>query len=334
MIILLIVLSFFLLLITNFISLKLNLLDYPNFRKTHSVAVPFTGGVAISIVFLFIIFLYDFEQQYLNLILIYCFLISIIGLIDDIYKLNVGGKLCLQGIPVILLIYESNLYLTDLGEYFYIGIIELGSFSKLFTIFCIFLIINAANYHDGVDGSLSMIVLTSIFGLLLYKESLDKEFVEFLIVITIPILIFVLFNFSMFGLPKIFLGDSGSLMLGFLISFLLISISINYNIHPINLAWFVGFFVFEFLTVNINRVINRKNIFKAGKDHLHYLLLKINKSLIKTNFIIFSISFFIILSGYIIGLQKNYTLSALIFLLYFVTYYKISSYLKNISNAR
>ena len=130
------------------------------------------------------------------------------------------------------------------------------------------LIFNSFNYFDGMDGVLSFSSISVL--LILFFLFPNENFNFFLILITIPLIIFLCFNFSLFNLPKMFLGDSGSLLLGFIISFILIYLSKKSLIHPILLAWSVVIFVYEFLSVNIIRIFYNREIFKAGNDHLHY----------------------------------------------------------------
>src|SRR6056300_722114 len=86
------------------ISQNLNLLDKPNKRKINLIATPYTVGIGISICYIFSIYLFNVNIYEINLILSFSLLISIVGLIDDKYDLNIGSKLSLQIIPVIYLI--------------------------------------------------------------------------------------------------------------------------------------------------------------------------------------------------------------------------------------
>ena len=263
--------SFILFFICGKISYKLNLIDFPSKRKIHTKPTSYTGGIIISIILLFGIMLFDFSDKNLNLIFSMGFLMSLVGLIDDKYNLNAGGKLSLQLIPVFYLVVVEGLNLTQIGDYNYLKL-ELGSFAIPFTLLCILLLINAFNYFDGADGTL---VFTSISVLaILYFLVSDQKLQLFLITLSIPICIFLFFNFSIFKLPKLFLGDSGSLLLGFIISFVLIY-SANQNLaHHILLAWSISLFVFEFLSINLIRLKNKKDPFIASLDHLHHILLK------------------------------------------------------------
>ena len=289
-------LSFLLLFSCAKISYKLQLVDLPNKRKLHSKATAFTGGSAISVTFVFSILLFQISNYHLNLILSMAFLIAIIGLVDDKFDITVGSKLGLQIIPIVYLIILQNLALNHLGDYYYFKL-ELGSFVIPFTLLCVLFLINAFNYFDGIDGTLSFASI-SVLAILYFLLS-DQEFQLFLIIILIPIGIFLCFNFSLFKLPKMFLGDSGSLLLGFIISFILIYLANQNLIHPILLAWSIVIFVYEFLTINLIRLKNKQNPLKAGRDHLHHLLFKKTKSVFLTNFSITTTNIILFIMGYL-----------------------------------
>ena len=208
-------LSFIIFFVFSKISYKFNLVDLPKKRKVHLKATAYTGGIIISMILVCAVQLFDISDKNLNLILSIAFLISIIGLADDKYYLNAGNKISLQIIPIFYLIIFENLVLSQIGDYNYFKL-QLGAFAIPFTLICVLFLINSFNYFDGLDGTLSFtsITVTAI----LYFMIPDKKFQLFLIIILIPICIFLFHNFSLFNLPKLFLGDSGSLLLGFVIS--------------------------------------------------------------------------------------------------------------------
>ena len=302
-------------------SKKIGLLDFPNERKFHSDPTPYTGGITISLTLLFIVFITDYHNQYLNLILSFSVLISITGLIDDKYNVNPGTKIVLQFFPIFFLI-DSNFYLSDLGSYENFGTIQLASFAKVFTIFCCLFIINAFNYSDGLDGLVSSIMIVVLISFNLYLILLQRNSNDhYLLLISIPFIIFLIFNFGLVKNFKIFLGDSGSNLVGFVISFISIYMYNVRDLHPSLIIWPLGYVVFEFLSVNIIRLFKNKKIFKAGKDHLHYELgelfvLKNNMVLL----IILLINIFYCLIGYLIFIYfKNY-LSIIFYILFFIIY--------------
>jgi UDP-GlcNAc:undecaprenyl-phosphate/decaprenyl-phosphate GlcNAc-1-phosphate transferase len=312
--------SFSIFIVISKVSYKLNLLDIPNKRKIHSKPTAYTGGLAISIAYLFSLKLFEFGSNDLSLIVSIGFLIAIVGFIDDKYNLNTGGKLSLQIIPIIYLIFFVNLKLSSIGDYDFFRL-DLNTFSIPCTLFCVLFLINAFNYFDGIDGSLSITVISVI--IILYFLTSDNDIKLFLIIFLIPILIFLLFNFGLFNLPKLFLGDNGSLLIGFLVSFILIFYANQKLVHPILLAWSVAIFVYEFLSINLERLINKKHLFVAGLDHLHHKLLKKNKSILLTDFLLFVINIILFIIGYASFKIINSAASLILFIFFFIIFYYI-----------
>lgn len=312
--------SFLLLLFITIASYKLDLVDFPNKRKKHSKPVANTGGLALSVTFIFSIMLFDIRIQDLNIILSISFLISIVGLIDDRYNLNTGGKLSLQIIPIVYLIIIENLNLNDIGDYYYFKT-QLNSFSIPFTLLSVLLLINSFNYFDGLDGSLSSVSISIL--IILYFQISDEYMKLYLLTIAIPICVFLLFNFSFLNLPKAFLGDSGSLLLGTIIAFTLIYFAKQNILHPILLAWSISIFVYEFLSINILRVINHKNVFEPGLDHLHHILHKKTNSILLTNFLLIIINILFFFIGYLSFYLLNPLSSLIFFIIVFVNFFML-----------
>ena len=312
------IVSFLGLFIFSKISYKLNLLDIPNKRKKHSKPTAYTGGLIISFIYVASILIFNVKIQSLNSILAIGLLISIVGFIDDKHQLGISGKLSLQIIPIIYLMIIENLNLNQLGVYDNFNL-ELNSFSMPFTLLAVMFLINAFNYFDGLDGTLSFTVIPVI--IILYFLSSDQFVKLFLVILLLPLSIFLCFNFSIFKLPKLFLGDSGSLLLGFIIAFTLVYIANQNIIHPILLAWSISIFVYEFLSINLIRLQNNKNVFTAGLDHLHHILIKRNKSLFFTNFLISTINIFLFIVGHLSFKFINSSVSLLLFIFFFIIFF-------------
>ena len=247
-------------------------------------------------------------------------MISIVGFIDDKYSLSISGKLSLQIIPIIYLILLENISLTSIGDYSFFSL-DLNTFSIPFTLLCVLFLINSFNYFDGIDGLLSITTISVI--IILFYLTSDNEIRIFLIVFIIPIFIFLLFNFRLFNLPKLFLGDSGSLLIGFVISFILIFYANQKLVHPILLAWSVAIFVYEFISINLERLINKRNLFSAGLDHLHYKLLKKNKSILLTDFLLFVANISLFIVGYTSFKIINSVASLILFIFFFIIFFTL-----------
>ena len=118
-------------------------------------------------------------------------------------------------------------------------------------------------------------------------------------------------------------GDSGSLLLGFIISFILIYAGSQKLVHPILLAWSISIFVYEFISINIIRLMINKNPFKAGEDHLHHVIFKKTKSTFQTNILIATINILLFINGYLFFLSINPLASLILFLFSFKIYFII-----------
>ena len=318
--------SFLLLFLISKISYNLNLVDAPDERKIHLKPTAYTGGIGLCLIYIIAIFLFNFSSIKLNLILATSFLIGIVGFVDDKYDLNVGGKLSLQIIPIIYLIIIENLSLNYMGNYNYF-LLELNSFSVPFTLIAILFLINSFNYFDGLDGVLSFSTISTL-GILIFLTP-NENIKLFLIIILIPIIFFIFFNFSICKLPKLFLGDSGSLLLGFLLAFTLIYLSIQKIVHPILLAFSVSIFAYEFLSINLIRLKSKKKLFRAGQDHLHHQLFKYTKSIFQTNLFISLANIILFIVGYtsflLIGPLASLILFIVLFLIFLIFRNKYSN---------
>jgi len=311
-------LSFLLLFLCAKISYKIKLIDIPGKRKDHPTATAYTGGIAISTALVSSILLLNISNDSFNLILSIAFLISIIGLIDDKFNLSVINKLSLQIIPILYLTISQNLILNELGDYNYFQL-QLGIFGIPFTLICVLFLINSFNYFDGMDGILSFSSISVLS--ILYFLIPNHELQFFLLTIFIPISVFLCFNFSLFKLPKMFLGDSGSLPIGFIISFILIYIANHNLIHPILLAWSVVIFVYELLSINLIRLKNKKKLFLAGHDHLHHILFRNSNSIFITNFTISSLNIILFIIGYLSFSLVSPMASLILFISFFIIFF-------------
>ena len=310
------------LLATCRVSRHLKLLDYPNRnRKFHLQPTPYTGGIAILIINILLIKIINYDIQIKNLI-IFSSTIVLLGFLDDKYNLQVPSRVFFQVVCIFLIIQQGFL-VTNLGKIFSNQEISLGTFSVIFTIICVAIIINGLNYLDGIDGLASSLfinslIITGIF--LCLQQKLFQDIKEILIFISIPVITFILFNLRFLKLPKLFLGDNGSLLIGIMLSFLLIYISQTKKlIEPVLIIWVVGLIFFDFFSTNISRFLKKKTVFTPGTDHLHFFLRKkigLYKTLFLFNFLNILIAFY----GYTIWYFFGNLFSLISFIIFAITY--------------
>jgi len=305
---------------------KFNIIDKPNNRKVHSIPIVATGGIAVLLTTYLIIWATYFDIVLAD-IFFYGFFILIIGVIDDKYNLNISIRLLFYFFIVFYFTESSGLqidkiYITNTLS------ISLGGFKLIFTILAVLLIINSCNYIDGLDGLLTLnIILILTFFILIQKFT--YSYINFdLIYVIIALLIYTFFNYQIFNLPKMFLGNGGSYTLGFILA----NICIYYGffseirIHPLIIMWLLGFFVFEFISINFSRIIRKKGIFNPGKDHIQYLFFDYTKSHFLSTLGILFLSTTISLIG-ILLYKINFSLNILIYLVSFTLYFYIREHI-------
>lgn len=312
--------SFFIFFLISRLSFRLKLFDIPSTRKIHKYKTPYTGGIALFLLILVIVKFTDVDFH-LNQIFIYSFIILIIGFLDDKYNINVGTKTLGQILSIFFL--AELISLNSLSKVFYLNNFELGSFGIIFTILCLIVLINSFNYLDGSDGicAISFLIPFNLIFFVQYERILIPA--DLIIYINIALSIFILFNFSVLKLPKMFLGDSGSLVLGYILGFISIYYySISKTIEVIEVMWILSFPIFEFLSTNVSRIKRGSRVFKPGFDHLHHIFLKKYNSFI-TFFIIVFVQIFIILLGLISYNVFGSDISSFIYVILFLIFFLI-----------
>ena len=250
-------------------AIKLHLTDIPNERSTHFETIPLGAGIGFIIAMLIGIVSYNpsimLEHWYIFVAIL---IVLCVGMVDDIYEASPKTKIMVIVLAGLLLWYH-NISIITLGEYFGYQV-SLGWLSLPFSVFAIVGFTNALNLIDGIDGLAGMVSLVIIasFGYIGYNN-------EDLLIFTLSgfsiasVIAFILLNYHP---AKIFMGDSGSLTLGFIIATLAI-LSLKY-IHPIVALYFTALPLFDTFTVIIRRVKNGMPIFQPDQTHFHHLLLK------------------------------------------------------------
>ena len=300
------------------ISKYFNWVDEPNKRKIHKFPIYNTSGLALYLFYAVIISQYEFNHN-IELIIATGSFVCLGGFIDDRKNIRPITKLIIIFIPSIYLL-NNGITISDIGEYEYIGLINLGKFSIPFLVLAIGLLINATNYIDGVDGLLLGLFITSLIYYLFLVESIEVQ--NLLKLLLIPVVINFIFNVIPHKTNiKFFSGDCGSLFIGFFLSFLTINLYKEFNIHPAYLIWPLWYPVYDFLYVSINRLVKNKSLFNPDKNHLHQIIFyRLNQNHILTTFTILVINIIIIyISYYLNNLSKITSLSFFIigFCIYF-----------------
>ncbi len=309
----------------NKLAKVIDLLDYPDRRKRHQGNIPLVGGLCIFSTIIFIFFIIETSFQ-LKIILISCSIILLVGLYDDKFKLGITERFFFQIISC-LIVVGFGVRIFDIGQFNGL-IIAFGGFGILLSFITIIAYTNAINFVDGLDGLAAGFVLNCLFSIIVFSYfEQNSPNLELLILIFVTVSIFLLANFGLI-LPKIFLGDSGSTSLGFLISCLLVYYTLpdNRYFHPVLTLWCAPLPTFDFLTVFIRRAFMKINPFKPDRRHLHYLMLSKRYLGNYVSFFLVLTSFMFSFMGFFVYYIRDSLYSISFFVFVFFIYFLFSLY--------
>lgn len=255
---------------------RLCLLDRPVEHKTHTHPTPAVGGLGITIT---LILCFEVAQPIAGSIWLYLGIVGMaaIGAIDDIHQLSARVKL--YGMIVLLsaLLWLSDNQIRQLGE-LWPGVEVMTALAAFpLSLFAAVGVVNAFNLIDGMDG-LAGSVATCILGAFLVLAWLlgAAEWLPFIAACMGAVLAFLGFNLRLPGRPRarVFMGDAGSLVVGFILFWLSVSLSHRTQdaAPPIVMVWLLAFPMLDTLATMSLRVREGKSILSPGHDHFHHLL--------------------------------------------------------------
>lgn len=255
---------------------KLGLVAVPNERSAHSSATPCGAGIAFISAAIVGFFASQFAMYapYLPSIL-GILIVFLLGVYDDLKHSSSNVKFLITAIAAGLILFNGY-SIGTIGTYFGKPI-NIGWFAYPVTIIALVGFTNALNLVDGLDGLAGSISLVILSGLL-YIAYLNNDalIMRFGLVLFFAVMTFLVFNWNP---AKVFMGDSGSLTLGFIIGFF--SIKALEYIDPVSILYIAAIPIFDTVTVMIRRKLNGQSIVNADKNHLHHILLEFNHGNVK-----------------------------------------------------
>ena len=320
-----------------FFAEKLRLLDEAGTRSSHKGSVPIFGGIAIFTGIIFsLLFWADIENiQYL---LVSILIVFFVGVIDDLLVLSPFKKIVGQIIATSIVIFLGDLQIDSMHGV--LGVYDLPIWiATLFTIFVFIVIMNGFNLIDGVDGlagGLGVIASFSFGIIALLMDQIDMAIVAFTLLGSL--LGFLKYNYFP---AKIFMGDTGSLVVGMILSILAVN-SIRYglvtdaiklpNKGPLLAIAVLAIPLFDSLRVFVARIMKGRHPLSAGRGHIHHALLDLGFGHKKTSWILyfFAISM-IVFSYFLIDINVNIGIAILAlisFIVLYIPFYLLKGYTK------
>lgn len=308
--------SFLITPIVKKIALHIGSVDKPNEKRINKVAMPTLGGLVIFIAFVVGYMFFCDKRIEMIPILIGGIVIILTGIFDDINPIQPKAKLLGQIFAAVIVTYYGGLVIKEINAF---GIlIQFGVWSYPLTIFFIVGMINAINLIDGLDGlasGVSAIFFLTIAIISVILNKLGGLDILLALIMLGSTLGFLIHNFYP---AKIYLGDSGAMFLGYIISIIAIlgfkNVTLTSFIVPILI---MGVPIFDTFCSIVRRILNKQSVSIGDKKHLHHQLLDMNFSHRTTVLIIYYINSLFALTSIIYVLQ-NRILGIFMYLILFI----------------
>ena len=255
------------------------LLDNPGGRKDHACPIPVTGGAVILVAIVAGFFVFEPNWN----LRVATFLggalgLVVIGQLDDKYDLRWTWRIGAQSLAALLMALAGGVMATNLQDVFGFTGANIGLLAVPFTVFIVVGVINALNMADGVDGlagSLSVValVLFACFGL--YAGNVLV--VERILAVAAAVLGFLVWNARFPWQPRarVFLGNGGSMLLGFIIAWAALRLTQNpaHPVSPVLAPYTLALPLIDCVVLMVRRYRRGASPFKADRNHMHHLLL-------------------------------------------------------------
>jgi UDP-GlcNAc:undecaprenyl-phosphate GlcNAc-1-phosphate transferase len=312
------------------IASELGLVDKPNRRKVHIVAKPLVGGLGMSLGVAFGCLLFlpltNMRGYYAGAILL-----VVIGFFDDFREVDHRMKFIAQIVSAFLIISFSNVTLHTFGDLLHIRTINFHALKVPMTVIGFLGVINAINMVDGLDGlagGISLIAFIS-FGYLAYLDN-HRDIMLLSIALSGALIGFMRFNWHP---ARLFMGDAGSLFLGFTAAFVSVAVTQepNSTARPVAPLLILTVPIVDTLTVMTKRLMKGKSPFYPDRTHLHHVLLKFGFSKRQTVVIMLCMSAAfsaVALAGTLLDIPEYYLF--FLFLAYFFVYFSSSFFIKKV----
>lgn len=287
------------------VSLRHNIgIDHPGKRKLHETPVPRVGGVGIFLAMLMSLFFMSVNDKIIS-ILIAGLIIFAVGLYDDIKGVHWPVKMIGVGLAATITIFHGDMTVRHIGTIFGYGNLNLGMWAIPFTYLCILGVVSAINLCDGLNGLVAGISLI-IFIFLAIFSYMDARynFMYISLAMSGGLAAFLIYNYPS---GRIFMGDSGSHLIGFTIAIISIAVfqrSSPYQ--PMTPVVLLAIPIFDTIRVMMLRIIRGRNPFSADNLHIHHILVRAGLSKTKTVLSLWLLTLIFAVTAYIIRLQSGW----------------------------
>ncbi|MBY5947438.1 UDP-N-acetylglucosamine--undecaprenyl-phosphate N-acetylglucosaminephosphotransferase [Photobacterium rosenbergii] len=276
--------SFLSLIALRRVAIAINLVDKPSIRKQHLGSIPLVGGIAIFTTVS--LFLSGAQSPIFStsLFLLCSGLLVLTGALDDKFDISVKSRLLVQLAVTLIMFNFCDIHLSTLGKIIGWGELSFGdAASFIITFLAVAGAINAFNMVDGIDGLLGGLATITFSSMAyLFYVSGDIALYQFCLLIVFATMPYLLLNLGFpFGTRmKIFMGDAGSMFIGFTVVWLLLSgsQSTESSFRPVTALWLIALPLMDMAAIMIRRLRKGQSPFKPDREHLHHICQRIGLS--------------------------------------------------------
>ena len=262
---------------------RAGLVDHPGARKVHETVTPLTGGPAVLLTLVAVAAWWLPGDRFLQALLMGSLLMFIVGLLDDLFELSALARFVAQIAACLVMIAWGGVVLEDFGRLFWNDVLELRWLSAPLTVFAALGVINAFNLIDGMDGLAGGIFLAAAAGMALFAAQAGQVQILWLLLLAMAAVSgFLLLNARAPWNPRarIFLGDSGSMLLGFLLAWCFIALGndraylAERAFMPMTAVWLFAVPLLDTATQIWRRWRAGLSPLGADQHHLHHAFLR------------------------------------------------------------
>lgn len=268
------------------LAVPLGLVDRPDERKRHVGDIPAIGGLAVYLSVFLCVFLTNSGTFSYTPLLIGGVLV-VTGVLDDRYDLSALLRLPIQALSAVLMMYIGGVGIESIGSIWGAQeVVFTGLTAIVFTIVCTVGVINSINMIDGIDGLSGSIIFVTFLPLAYLSWIADERNLLVLLISFLgAILAFLFFNARVFrSAATLFLGDTGSMLFGFVLVWALITLTQGPEavLSPVAAGWIFGLPLIDTIAVMVGRLLDKRSPFDADRTHLHYRLMDAGLSVNQT----------------------------------------------------
>ena len=295
-------------------AVKMNVLDMPDERKAHLKPMPKMGGIAMALGAVLPVLFWIEWTPFTRSVLLGAAIIVCGGFTDDLNNLSYKKKFFIQLVAACLVVFHGEVVIKSFGMLLPEGMLVPDLVAIPLTLIVIIGVTNAINLADGLDGLAGGISLLSFLCIgFLGHQGGYREIT--LISLAIGGAIFGFLRFNTYP-AIVFMGDAGSQLLGFLVVTLSLALTqTNAPLSPVLPLLIIGFPILDTLVVMSERMIHKKSLFSADKNHFHHKLMRLGFYHTEAVFVIYLLQAFLVTSAFALRFSSDWLL--LIFYLIF-----------------